>query len=65
MASAPELSVSIEAALHKALTKALQEVEQDHGVRVTDLSARWTAAGSLANPRSFLTGLRITTESGQ
>ena len=65
MADASEITVSVERAFHDRLKDAIQEISKQHGIRVHDLRVDWLVTRPIgARPEFTVTGLTVTTESG-
>ena len=65
MASMPEITVSIEASLHRALQTVLQSLAKEHGVRVTDVRVEWYVGRMVGGgePQAAIKGIQIVSES--
>lgn len=59
------ITVSIEASLHEALRKTLQDLATEYGVRVTDVRVEWQVNRmvSVEQPQARVKGLQIVSES--
>lgn len=63
MASAEGITVALERAIHDALRESIQRIADQHGIRVTSLSAEWVDVSSVMDHKFLLTSLRAETVS--
>ena len=63
MARADGISVAVERAIHDALRDLIQRIADQHGIRVTSLSAEWVDVCSTSEQKFLIQTLRAETVS--
>ena len=63
MASAEGITFAVERAIHDALRESIQRIADQHGIRVTSLSAEWVDVCSTSEQKFLIQTLRAETVS--
>lgn len=64
MAAMPEISVTVEEALHAQLTEWLNNVNEKHALCITDVRIDWLDVGNVGSrPKAIVRNVEITTRS--
>jgi hypothetical protein len=57
------ITVAVEAAIHKSVRAFIEQLQAEHGLRITELSAFWHDASQMGKPAFLIDTLRIEIES--
>lgn len=65
MASLPEITVTIERAMHDGLRDLAQKLYDQHGVKLNSANISWYDIGAIGAPRIIVAAIRVDSETTQ